>query len=238
MVSIYLLNDIFFVVFLLIVPLPILPIQHPSSPSHHSPPTPLLSLSLPGAILFCSLVLAGQTVFAIGVQSRQYWLAVTGRFIFGLGGESLTVAQNTFCARWAPEGMFFFLFLLLLLFFFEFFLFVFLLLNSFFPQKKINRNACPLVWYCCLLLSYWFFNQLHCYPQVGNCWCSSVCLDWSGDLFVVYGCLHWSCFFGFLWTTQVFFLFISFSFCFFVYFFFFFSPLHVFFPKTFSISII
>uniref|UniRef100_A0A7S4N5T0 Lysosomal dipeptide transporter MFSD1 n=1 Tax=Paramoeba aestuarina TaxID=180227 RepID=A0A7S4N5T0_9EUKA len=58
-----------------------------------------------GAILFCSLVLAGQTVFALGVQTRQYWLAVTGRFIFGLGGESLTVAQNTFCARWAPEGM-------------------------------------------------------------------------------------------------------------------------------------
>ena len=58
-----------------------------------------------GAILFCSLVLAGQTVFAIGVQSRQYWLALTGRFIFGLGGESLTVAQNTFCARWAPDGM-------------------------------------------------------------------------------------------------------------------------------------
>ena len=58
-----------------------------------------------GAILFCSLVLLGQIVFALGVQSRQYWLAVMGRFIFGLGGESLTVAQNTFCARWAPEGM-------------------------------------------------------------------------------------------------------------------------------------
>jgi MFS family permease len=58
-----------------------------------------------GAIIFCSLVLTGQTVFAIGVQSRSYWLAVLGRFIFGLGGESLTVAQNTFCARWAPESM-------------------------------------------------------------------------------------------------------------------------------------
>eukprot|EP00008_Paramoeba_atlantica_P009366 CAMPEP_0201489330 /NCGR_PEP_ID=MMETSP0151_2-20130828/22109_1 /ASSEMBLY_ACC=CAM_ASM_000257 /TAXON_ID=200890 /ORGANISM="Paramoeba atlantica, Strain 621/1 / CCAP 1560/9" /LENGTH=507 /DNA_ID=CAMNT_0047874885 /DNA_START=44 /DNA_END=1567 /DNA_ORIENTATION=+ len=58
-----------------------------------------------GAILFCSLVLTGETVFALAVQLRTYWLAVLGRFIFGLGGESLTVAQNTFCARWAPEGL-------------------------------------------------------------------------------------------------------------------------------------
>mmetsp|Transcript_1750 Transcript_1750/g.4773 ORF Transcript_1750/g.4773 Transcript_1750/m.4773 type:complete len:540 (+) Transcript_1750:270-1889(+) len=58
-----------------------------------------------GAILFCSLVLTGQTIFAFAVQIKVYILAVVGRFVFGLGGESLTVAQNTFCARWAPEGL-------------------------------------------------------------------------------------------------------------------------------------
>jgi MFS family permease len=31
---------------------------------------------------------------------QQYWLCVVGRTIFGLGGESLTVAQNTFTVRW------------------------------------------------------------------------------------------------------------------------------------------
>lgn len=58
-----------------------------------------------GALLFCSFVLTGQIIFSLGVQTRLYWLAVVGRFVFGLGAESLTVAQNTFCARWAPEGM-------------------------------------------------------------------------------------------------------------------------------------
>lgn len=53
-----------------------------------------------GATLFCSLVLAGQIVFSLGVQFKLYWVCILGRFIFGLGGESLTVAQNTFTARW------------------------------------------------------------------------------------------------------------------------------------------
>jgi len=39
-------------------------------------------------------------VFAIGVTFKTYTLCVIGRFIFGLGGESLTVAQNAYTARW------------------------------------------------------------------------------------------------------------------------------------------
>ncbi|MDP2436245.1 MAG: MFS transporter [archaeon] len=53
-----------------------------------------------GGILMCGLVFIGQTVFALGIMGQAYTWCVIGRFIFGLGGESLTVAQNTFTARW------------------------------------------------------------------------------------------------------------------------------------------
>jgi nitrate/nitrite transporter NarK len=39
-------------------------------------------------------------MFAVGIQVQQYYVCLVGRFIFGLGGESLTVAQNNFTARW------------------------------------------------------------------------------------------------------------------------------------------
>ncbi|KAF9188068.1 hypothetical protein BGZ51_000862 [Haplosporangium sp. Z 767] len=35
----------------------------------------------------------GQTIFSIGVQSRQIWMMLVGRAIFGVGGESCGVAQ-------------------------------------------------------------------------------------------------------------------------------------------------
>lgn len=54
----------------------------------------------PASMLFCGLVLAGQVLFSMGVQLRHYWLCIVGRFVFGLGGESLTVVQNTYTARW------------------------------------------------------------------------------------------------------------------------------------------
>jgi len=53
-----------------------------------------------GALLFCSLIVAGELMFAVGIQVKQYYLCLVGRFVFGLGGESLTVAQNNFTARW------------------------------------------------------------------------------------------------------------------------------------------
>jgi len=53
-----------------------------------------------GAGIFCGLILVGQIIFSLAIQNKLYWLAVCGRFIYGLGGESLTVAQNTFTARW------------------------------------------------------------------------------------------------------------------------------------------
>lgn len=53
-----------------------------------------------GAMLFCGLVALGQLIFSLGVQWKIYYLALFGRFVFGLGGENLTVAQNTFTVRW------------------------------------------------------------------------------------------------------------------------------------------
>lgn len=44
-------------------------------------------------LVLSSCVCIGQTIFAIGVQSRQIWMMFVGRAIFGIGGESCGVAQ-------------------------------------------------------------------------------------------------------------------------------------------------
>ena len=53
-----------------------------------------------GSLLFCGFILLGEVMFCLGIQFKLYYLALVGRFVFGLGGESLTVAQNTYTARW------------------------------------------------------------------------------------------------------------------------------------------
>lgn len=53
-----------------------------------------------GSIIFCGFILLGEMMFCLGIQFKLYYLALVGRFVFGLGGESLTVAQNTYTARW------------------------------------------------------------------------------------------------------------------------------------------
>ncbi|EGD80621.1 major facilitator superfamily transporter domain-containing protein 1 [Salpingoeca rosetta] len=53
-----------------------------------------------GAILFAALVTVGQCVSAVGAQTGSYPLVLAGRFIFGLGGENLAVAQNTYAVSW------------------------------------------------------------------------------------------------------------------------------------------
>lgn len=53
-----------------------------------------------GAIIFSLFILAGQLVFALGASVNMYWLMEFGRFIFGIGGESLAVAQNTYAVSW------------------------------------------------------------------------------------------------------------------------------------------
>jgi len=53
-----------------------------------------------GSLLFCILVMIGQTIFSFGTSLGNFWVMATGRFVFGLGGESLSVAQNTYIAKW------------------------------------------------------------------------------------------------------------------------------------------
>lgn len=51
-------------------------------------------------LLFSFLVLIGQGFVAIGVQWKSFGVMLLGRVIFGLGGESLTVAQARLVTEW------------------------------------------------------------------------------------------------------------------------------------------
>lgn len=55
-------------------------------------------------ILLSSLVVGGQLTFALGVQATRWSPMLLGRVIFGLGGESLQVAQNALLFRWFKGG--------------------------------------------------------------------------------------------------------------------------------------
>jgi MFS family permease len=52
-----------------------------------------------GAVLFSGLVCAGQVLFWFAGASQKFWLAIVGRVVFGLGGESLGVAQSAYTAK-------------------------------------------------------------------------------------------------------------------------------------------
>ncbi|KAF0691106.1 Aste57867_17604 [Aphanomyces stellatus] len=51
-------------------------------------------------LMFASIITVGQIVFAIGCSTTQFNVMLLGRVIFGLGGESLGVAQSTLVASW------------------------------------------------------------------------------------------------------------------------------------------
>ncbi|KAI8772369.1 major facilitator superfamily domain-containing protein 1, partial [Biomphalaria glabrata] len=53
-----------------------------------------------GAIIFGLFVTVGQVIFALGSLFNLYALMCVGRFVFGIGGESLAVAQNTYAVKW------------------------------------------------------------------------------------------------------------------------------------------
>ncbi|KAL2095944.1 hypothetical protein ACEWY4_008092 [Coilia grayii] len=53
-----------------------------------------------GTIIFGSFVFVGQIIFASGALAGYFWLMEAGRFVFGIGGESLAVAQNTYAVNW------------------------------------------------------------------------------------------------------------------------------------------
>ncbi|XP_068174252.1 lysosomal dipeptide transporter MFSD1 isoform X2 [Antennarius striatus] len=53
-----------------------------------------------GTVIFSLFVCAGQVIFAAGALVNLFWLCEIGRFVFGIGGESLAVAQNTYAVSW------------------------------------------------------------------------------------------------------------------------------------------
>ncbi|XP_014324962.2 major facilitator superfamily domain-containing protein 1 isoform X2 [Xiphophorus maculatus] len=53
-----------------------------------------------GTIIFSLFVCIGQVIFAAGAWANHFWLMEAGRFVFGIGGESLAVAQNTYAVNW------------------------------------------------------------------------------------------------------------------------------------------
>eukprot|EP00116_Pleurobrachia_bachei_P010180 sb/3470442/ len=53
-----------------------------------------------GAFLFGVVVTVGQLVFALGAYIDSKAVMYAGRFIFGLGGENLAVAANTYVVSW------------------------------------------------------------------------------------------------------------------------------------------
>jgi MFS family permease len=55
-----------------------------------------------GTLVFSSFCILGQAIFASAalLGPSGFWLMEVGRFVFGLGGESLAVAQNTYSVLW------------------------------------------------------------------------------------------------------------------------------------------
>ncbi|XP_060761816.1 major facilitator superfamily domain-containing protein 1 [Neoarius graeffei] len=53
-----------------------------------------------GTVIFALFVCIGQVIFAMGALVNHFWLMEFGRFVFGIGGESLAVAQNTYAVNW------------------------------------------------------------------------------------------------------------------------------------------
>lgn len=53
-----------------------------------------------GTVIYMGLTLIGQLIFAMGAMSNIFWLMMLGRFVFGIGAESLAVAQNSYAVLW------------------------------------------------------------------------------------------------------------------------------------------
>ncbi len=53
-----------------------------------------------GTVIFAGIICVGQFIFAAGGLFYNYYFMQVGRFVFGIGGESLAVAQNTYAVSW------------------------------------------------------------------------------------------------------------------------------------------
>lgn len=53
-----------------------------------------------GTVIYMTILLIGAVTFALGVYINAFWLMILGRFVFGIGGESLQVAVNNYVVLW------------------------------------------------------------------------------------------------------------------------------------------
>ena len=51
-------------------------------------------------VLFSLFVFIGHVIFSIGLYNKSWFIIYLGRFIYGIGGENLFVAQSTIIAQW------------------------------------------------------------------------------------------------------------------------------------------
>ena len=53
-----------------------------------------------GVLLYNFLIIVGQTLFTVGCYTESYRMLIIGRALFGIGAESLNVAQSTIVTMW------------------------------------------------------------------------------------------------------------------------------------------
>ena len=53
-----------------------------------------------GCAICCTILVAGQALVCFGVQIKRVEMVLAGRFLFGIGGETLAVAQSAYAAQW------------------------------------------------------------------------------------------------------------------------------------------
>ena len=53
-----------------------------------------------GCAICCVVLCFGQALVCFGVQQRRVDLVLAGRFLFGVGGETLAVGQSAYAAQW------------------------------------------------------------------------------------------------------------------------------------------
>ncbi|KYQ99837.1 major facilitator superfamily domain-containing protein 1 [Tieghemostelium lacteum] len=53
-----------------------------------------------GLLIFAGLVTIGEIIFAISANARSFWLAILGRIIYGVGGETLYIISFSYVSVW------------------------------------------------------------------------------------------------------------------------------------------
>lgn len=51
-------------------------------------------------VIYTLIIMVGQALFCIGVSTGNAYIAIFGRFFFGIGGESLNICMTTLIIKW------------------------------------------------------------------------------------------------------------------------------------------